>query len=365
LRQQCIAAASTVQQHEQVIPALEHDTELLSRDADGRQRGLDESRGEQTQLLGEIERIALHPPDSFAIVPGTPVDRLRSGMLLLAVVPALHTEARALSGEIERITALRKKVATKQDELVKTRKALAEDRERAAQLIAQRRDLTRRLLPADAGSEAQIAKLGHEAKDLGDLAKRAEAAADRRDKERLSRTRAALPKAKANALTADAADPTRPHDLRNLDQQGETPAPLLTLPIAGAIGRQFGARDPTGSASQGLRLDPQPAAVVIAPFDGKVTYAGPFSSLGLVLIIRHGGLYHSLLAGLGRIDVAVGDWVLAREPVGIMPEMSGRALYVELRRDGRPVDPQPWLATSDEGRPREPDRQNGDQKVRE
>jgi len=78
-------------------------------------------------------------------------------------------------------------------------------------------------------------------------------------------------------------------------------------------------------------------------------------------IIRHGGLYHSLLAGLERIDLKADQWVLAGEPVGVMPEGSGGALYFELRRDGRPVDPQPWLAPGAAAR-NEPD---GDQRVRE
>ena len=79
------------------------------------------------------------------------------------------------------------------------------------------------------------------------------------------------------------------------------------------------------------------------------------------MIIRHGGLYHSLLAGLERIDMRVDQWVLAGEPVGAMPEASGSALYFELRRDDRPVDPQPWLASDAAGR-NEPD---GDQRMRE
>ena len=83
------------------------------------------------------------------------------------------------------------------------------------------------------------------------------------------------------------------------------------------------------------------------------------------MIIRHGGLYHSLLAGFGRVDVKADQWVLAGEPVGAMPDAvdnaSGGTLYVELRRDGRPVDPQPWLPPGDQER----DEPDGDQKVRE
>ena len=129
----------------------------------------------------------------------------------------------------------------------------------------------------------------------------------------------------------------------------------------------------SATASHRLGLRTIPAAVVTAPFDGRVVYAGPFRADGLILIIRHGDGYHSLLAGLGRAEVSLGQWVLAGEPVGVMPDAaepgSDGVFYFELRRDGRPVDPQPWLARSDDehprASPRELDERNGDQRVRQ
>ena len=90
-------------------------------------------------------------------------------------------------------------------------------------------------------------------------------------------------------------------------------------------------------------------APVVAPFDGRVLYAGPFRSYGLILIIDHGQGYHTLLAGLGRLHMAVGQTVLAGEPIGVMARDKGLSadrldLYLELRHDGTPIDPLPWLA---------------------
>src|SRR5713226_7413809 len=120
LRRKCIAAARAAQQLERTVGTIEHDADLLGRDAAGHQRGLDESRVEQAQLLGEIERFARHPPDRFAVVAATAIDRLRGELLLEAVVPALRAEARALSGEIERIAALHGEIAAKQGALTAT-----------------------------------------------------------------------------------------------------------------------------------------------------------------------------------------------------------------------------------------------------
>jgi len=389
VRQEGIATAHDTQQHERAVAALEHDTDLIGRDAAGRTRDLDGSRVEQAQLLGAIERIARDPPNRFAAASEAPIDRVRSLLLLDATIPALRTEARALSGEFARVAALHKEIAAKKGELAAARDALAKDREHLAQLTARRSELARRMLPGDAGGAARIAKLGDEAEDVGDLIKRADAATDRRDKELLADARAALrktppkaPGAKPGAPTPDTADPTRPPELRAFDP----PHSALVMPISGSISRRFGAADSARTLSQGLDFAALPGAEAVAPFDGRVVYAGPYGNLGLVLIIRHGGGYHSLLAGLGRVDVTVDQWVLAGEPVGAMPdapapsppptagegreEASGGTLYVELRRDGRPVDPQPWLATGDEGRGAAEDQPLGDQpdgdkKVRE
>jgi len=68
--------------------------------------------------------------------------------------------------------------------------------------------------------------------------------------------------------------------------------------------------------------------------------------LGKLLIIEYQAKYHLLLAGLARIDTEVGENVLAGEPVGTMKVLqdAGSALYVELRRNGQPINPLPWLA---------------------
>ena len=88
----------------------------------------------------------------------------------------------------------------------------------------------------------------------------------------------------------------------------------------------------------------------MAPFDGQVVFPGPFRGYGEILIIEHRGGYHTRAwPDLGRIDAAVGQWVLAGEPVGVMgsPQDGKAQLYVELRRDGHPIDPAPWLGKRD------------------
>ena len=101
-----------------------------------------------------------------------------------------------------------------------------------------------------------------------------------------------------------------------------------------------------------------------APADGQVLYAGSFRSYRQVLILDAGDGYLVVLSGMNRIDVDVGQFVLSGEPVAVMgpkrlASVSGGAfeaaepsLYVEFRKDGKPVDPSPWWTEGPSGRTR-------------
>jgi septal ring factor EnvC (AmiA/AmiB activator) len=111
----------------------------------------------------------------------------------------------------------------------------------------------------------------------------------------------------------------------------------------------FGDTTANGRKSQGLVMETRHGAHITSPCDGWIVYAGEFRSYGQLLIINAGGGYHVLVAGLSHIDAQLGQFVLAGEPIGNMSAApQGRAqdnapvLYVEFRKDGRPIDPTPW-----------------------
>jgi septal ring factor EnvC (AmiA/AmiB activator) len=132
----------------------------------------------------------------------------------------------------------------------------------------------------------------------------------------------------------------------------------LPMPASGKRIAAFGERSDLGGTSKGVALETRPGAQITSPSDGWVVFAQEFRSYGQLLIINAGGGYHVVLAGLTRVDVTVGQFVLAGEPVGVMGsaaasvDSSNRAalkaadvppaLYIEIRKDGRPVDPDPW-----------------------
>jgi septal ring factor EnvC (AmiA/AmiB activator) len=132
----------------------------------------------------------------------------------------------------------------------------------------------------------------------------------------------------------------------------------LPLPVNGIKIRDFGGADGLGGNQKGVTVATRAGAQVTAPCDGWVVFAGSFRSYGQLLILNAGGGYHVLLAGMERFSVELGQFVLTGEPVAIMgggPKTatsvaigsSQPTLYIEFRKDGTPIDPGPWWATTD------------------
>jgi septal ring factor EnvC (AmiA/AmiB activator) len=85
--------------------------------------------------------------------------------------------------------------------------------------------------------------------------------------------------------------------------------------------------------------------VVNSPCTGKIAFAAPFRSYGRLMIVECGKGYDFVLAGLDRLDAPVGRTIHRGDPIGRMPTGGAKSpgLYLELRLNGRPVDPAPFL----------------------
>ena len=157
---------------------------------------------------------------------------------------------------------------------------------------------------------------------------------------------AALPP--ALQTTPQGASPSPPGDEESVTRSFAKARGTMPFPVAGSLTGKYGAAAQTsgdaGLLAKGITITSRAGAQVVAPFDGIVAFAGPFRGYGQLLIIEHSEGYHTLLAGMGHIDARVGQRVLAGEPVGVMENEGAPALYVELSRDGQPINPLPWLA---------------------
>jgi murein hydrolase activator len=371
LRANSIAAAKAAQEHEAALSALEDQLATLNTEETQKAAELKRHRAAQQQLLMALERLARNPPEGLALTPGNPVDAMRSALLMGAAVPPLEAAARQLSREIDELAAVHRQIAadearhraerlgleqqqTQLDALIARKGVLQEEAqhgaeesgERQLQLAAQASDLRELIEKLD---EARREREAEAARQRAEEDQR-RAEAERRETEQLMALQQKRPDGAAPSVIVTAPppvipDPSKPPRIRPFrDAHG-----ALVYPASGRLMRRFGENDDYGIASKGLTFETRPGAQVVAPFDGRVLFAGPFKGYGQILIIEHGDGYHSLLAGLDRVEGTVGQWLVAGEPVGTMPRGEEKPhLYLELRHDGQPINPLPWLATHDE-----------------
>jgi murein DD-endopeptidase MepM/ murein hydrolase activator NlpD len=280
-------------------------------------------------LLPLALRLARSPEEMLLAQPVPPEEALRGLAALRHVARRLDAELATLRAAAESAEAAARRRAAEAGALAA---AQAEARAAAAavegELAAARAALTA-AEAAERAAAARAAAAAAEAQDLAQMLARVEA-----------QTRAATMREAAQRPAA------------TLRQEASLPQPSAgrSAPVAGRIVRAYGAAGPEGP-SRGLIYAAPPGAQVVSPCAGRAVFAAPFRSYGLLLIVDCGGGYHFLLAGLGRLDVQAGSRLLAGEPVGRLGEAeagsAGRArLYLELRREGRPVDPRPFLAAA-------------------
>lgn len=354
-----IQAAKTEQKLGQDIEDIADRLQALKLQRDQIAKSLASRRGVLAEVLGALERMGLSPPPALLVKPEDALSSVRSAILLGSVVPELRSQTEALLTDLAERDQVTASIEAERQRLAKTVGDQVAEKERLALLLAEKQRLKTETEAALSQETAKAANLARQADSLKDLiaglekdvvgARSAEDKARRQEEARQKREAAlaALPVPEGNQLA----------ELAPFSKlQGK-----LSLPAAGRIARQFGKYDDNGGVMQGDMVATQSGAIVTAPSDGSVLYAGPFRSYGQLLILDAGDGYHVVLAGMGRINVTIGQSVLAGEPVGAMGNAKvasasaaagsgGPELYVEFRKDGKPVDPAPWWAVRVSGR---------------
>ena len=319
-------------------------------------KSLDGRRAVIVEVLAALQRIGRRLPPALMVKPEDALESVRTAMLLGAVVPEMRVEAEALAGELSDLVRVRAEAATERDGLARDLMALSIEKNRMTLLVDERQKHQSEAEKKLDAERQRAAELSRQADNLKDLIGRLERGLD-------SAARAARSAEEGRALGDTRADLSALKDPGRL-----TPAiafasakGVLPIPVNGVKSRDFGAPDGNGGTERGISIATRPGAQVTAPCDGWVVYAAPYRSYGKLLILNAGGGYHVVLAGMERISVDIGQFVLTGEPVAVMgsgPQvasamLTGAAgssppmLYIEFRKDGSPVDPNPWWATPD------------------
>lgn len=330
LRHRSIAIAARSQEHELTIQKLENRLNVLETDRKNAVASLKSRRQQLAGMLAALQRIAMHPPVALIALPMAPVDTIRSALLLRRTVPAVDEASRALREDLIALAELSEAVNAARNKITIEFAALTRQQGDLHRLMSRKAALAQNAHKERSNAQRRAAQLGREARDLKDLIARL-ADQSKRQKQANRRIAPQLEREKPVATTAMIIPPA-------LASGG--------MPVLGRVVRRFGEPGKTGKNAKGIFIKTRPGGTVVAPRDGRVVFAGPFHGLGKLLIIEYQAKYHLLLAGLARIDTEVGENVLAGEPVGTMKasQGAGSALYVELRRNGQPINPLPWLA---------------------
>jgi len=351
--QQLIDTAARIRDVEANIDATQARLAPLDQQEQLFQKSLDERRGVIVEILAALQRVGRQPPPALLVRPEDALQAVRTAITLGAVLPEMRTEADALAGDLSDLLGVRKEIADQRDQLARDLDQLGRDQLRMSVLIDKRQKRQAAAEQELTDEQQRAADLAHQVDSIKDLITRLESNLD-------PATRAAL-----DSNRSIEQDATRP-DLAALGDPGRlAPAVAfadmhgrLRLPVNGARIREFGGSDDAGGTQKGLSIAARPGAQITSPCDGWVVYAGTFRSYGQLLILNAGGGYHVLLAGMDRISVDLGQFVLTGEPVAVMGDGSQASaavvtepkqpvLYVEFRKDGTPIDPSPWWATNE------------------
>ena len=353
LNQALIDSAAGIRAAEGRISAAELRLQQLVDTETSIRKSLDGRRAVIGEVLATLQRMGRRPPPAMLVRPEDALESLRAAMLLGAVVPEMRSEAESLAGELSDLVRVRAEAAGERDGLARNLAGLSDEKNRMALLVDERQ---KRQSEAEKqlDSERQHAvALSRQADNLKDLIAKLERGLDA-----ASRTARAAQEGRALGDTRS--------DLSALKDPGRLgPAiafasakGMLPIPVNGVKSRDFGTPDGNGGTERGISITTRSGAQVTSPCDGWVVYAAPYRSYGKLLILNAGGGYHVVLAGMERISVDIGQFVLTGEPVAVMgsgPQVASAmltgttgssqpVLYIEFRKDGSPVDPNPWWA---------------------
>ena len=311
-RRKAAALAARVQQAEAAVNAAEVELGVIEAQRQRLARDLTKRIEPAAELTAALETYSRRPLVLAALQPGSLQDVVHTRAILGSTLPDVRRQTASLRSDIERTNAL---AADRARVVAARRKAQSAVSMRRRDLLAaaeQDRVVAEQAAGGIARERRRAFELAQESRSLDALVKRLELTTDQQRDD-----------------TADSA--------RNVQKSAANASYLL--PVVGPIVSRFGQKTESGARRPGISIGSRPQGQVIAPADGKIVFAGDYDGYGRIVIIDHGQGWTSLLTGLGSLGVATGEEVAAGSPLGLAPSARPEITF-ELRRNGRPVDPQ-------------------------
>ena len=327
LQKRTIALARDLQNIDAERDRLEDRLAELAVSESQLDEALQNDRAALAKLLAGLQAMQKQPAPAFAVHAEDALLAVQGALVMASIVPNMQDRADELRDRLTELAALRARMDRQSEALIIAEQDAATARADLDTALAAKAQAEKKIRRAARSEAAAIARLVDEARDLRDLSRRLQ---NRRG---------------STAFAGSAFGNARG---------------LLPLPVTGRVVGRFGQRNENGVRQQGVSIAARAGAQINAPYDGLVLYSGPFRQYGDIVILNLADGFQMILAGLADSGVFVGQEILAGEPIGVLAgddfvheghenhqlgsSTSGRSqLYMELRFDGQPIDPAPWL----------------------
>ena len=342
VNKEMIKTAKKIQNNEDRLTLMENQLSLLEKDLQQTQETFTQEDIYLINLLAALQNLAMKPTESLLVQPLSPVEIIRSAMILRETVPYLEENALALRTKLQNISLKKDKIEKQIAEISKQKVLLKSEHARMTQLAQKKFRLRNSVEIKSEQTKKNMDKLASQAQDLRDLLSKLEKQRLEKERKEAERRRREEQRKSEEKKSDDLIKSETPA-ITNIASGFAKAKGSLPMPARGVITTRYGEQKVKGVSSKGLTISTRSKAQVISPFDGAVVFAGPFRGYGDMIIVEHGDGYLSLLAGLGSIDVEPGQMLLAGEPVGQMPEETNSELYIEIRKDNHPINPAAWF----------------------
>ena len=340
MRNRLVALTQNMQTHEQAVMQLRQAARETDQQIAVTRQQLEGQRSALAQIIMAKQRLDRVPAQALLLRPSAPIDMARSFELLQKAIPEVSGQAAEIKATFGRLEALRQTQVLQENNLISEQAALKARQDKLEAALKERQTLLTQTKTEQQSSNRKSRELAGQAKDLHDLLERVarnaalKAQTDQAEKQHTVSEPDTGPEPVAQALKSLA------------DWFGRVKA-KLRLPVTGNVATGYGQGLAGGGQSQGLTIKAAPGAIVTAPADGIVRFAGPFRQYKLLVILQHSNGEHSLLGGMQELYTRTGAKVAAGEPLGKLPSTDKLAgdstatasLYYEKRRNGKAVDP--------------------------
>jgi murein hydrolase activator len=401
LNAKLLETAAMIQKGEGRLTGIEGKLTEMEKQEGALRADLEKNHDKIAKLMAALQRMGRNPPPVLFTQRQDALQMVRSAMLLAHAFPELRGDALRLATKLNALITVTTDIRSERDQLKTETTRLADARTRLSSLLESKKQVLSERQDELVKVKSAAAEISKSVNDLNELigkldqAVTANTALGAYNAEVARNAQQPAPVTPSVEVAAAVAAPAKPVVTPQVEKPREMAAmtppmkpsmielkpaaagsdslgPMkpviafhlakarLPMPASGRKVLAFGDKTQYGGQSKGIVIETRHGGQITAPCDGWVVYAGEFRSYGQLLIINAGGGYHVLLAGLSQIDVQPGQFVLAAEPVGVMSgpisqaqnaqtqaaltkaQTNSPVLYVEFRKDGRPIDPDPW-----------------------